>query len=130
MKKFIPIIVLTLAGTLMVAYNSLGQENKWTLEECVLYAIEHNIQVKQQELAADVQQNALKQSKYNLAPSLNGGAGHLKRGQDYILIALKQSKYNLAPSLNVRHLHLKRGQDYILIALKHSVEHQQQAPAA
>ena len=76
MKKLIPIIVLTLAGTLMVSNNSLGQENKWTLEECVLYAIEHNIQVKQQELAADVQQNALKQSKYNLAPSLNGGAGH------------------------------------------------------
>ena len=76
MKKFIPIIVLTLAGTLMVVYNSPGQDNKWTLEECVLYAIEHNIQVKQQELAADVQQNALKQSKYNLAPSLNGGAGH------------------------------------------------------
>ena len=76
MKKLIPYIVLTLAGTLMVSNNSLGQENKWTLEECVLYAIEHNIQVKQQELAADVQQNALKQSKYNLAPSLNGGAGH------------------------------------------------------
>ena len=76
MKKLIPFIVLTLAGTLMVVYNSPGQDNKWTLEECVLYAIEHNIQVKQQELAADVQQNALKQSKYNLAPSLNGGAGH------------------------------------------------------
>ena len=76
MKKLFIIIILTLAGTLMVAYNSLGQENKWTLEECVLYAIEHNIQVKQQELAADFQQNALKQSKYNLVPSLNGGAGH------------------------------------------------------
>ena len=76
MKKFIPIIVLTLAGTLMTVYNSPGQGNRWTLEECVLYAIEHNIQVKQQELAADIQQNALMQSKFNLAPSLNGGAGH------------------------------------------------------
>ncbi len=76
MKKLISIIVLTLAGTLMVAYNSLGQGKKWTLEECVLFAIEHNLQVKQQEIAADIQQNALKQSKYNLAPSLNGGAGH------------------------------------------------------
>ena len=76
MKKLISIIVLTLVVTLMIAYNSLGQENKWTLEECVLYAIEYNIQVKQQEIAADVQQNALKQSKYNLAPSLNGGVGH------------------------------------------------------
>ena len=76
MKKFISIIVLTLAGTMMTVYNSPGQGNRWTLEECVLYAIEHNIQVKQQELAADIQQNALKQSKYNLAPSLNGGAGH------------------------------------------------------
>jgi outer membrane protein len=73
MKKFISIIVLTLAGTLMVAYR---QGKKWTLEECVLFAIEHNLQVKQQEIAADIQQNALKQSKYNLAPSLNGGAGH------------------------------------------------------
>ena len=76
MKKFISIIVLTLAGTMMTVYNSPGQENRWTLEECVLYAIEHNIQVKQQELAADIQQNALMQSKFNLAPSLNGGAGH------------------------------------------------------
>jgi len=76
MKNLFIIIILTLAGTLMIAYNSLGQEKKWTLEECVLYAIEHNIQVKQQELVADIQQNALMQSKYNLAPSLNGGAGH------------------------------------------------------
>jgi len=76
MKKIFIIAILTLAGTLMIAYNSLGQEKKWTLEECVLYAIEHNIQVKQQELAANVQQNALMQSKYNLAPTLNGGAGH------------------------------------------------------
>lgn len=76
MKKLISIIVFTLGGTLMVVFNSFGQENKWTLEECVLYAIEHNLQVKQQEIAADVQMNALKQSKYNLAPSLNSGAGH------------------------------------------------------
>ncbi len=76
MKKIIPIILLTLAGTMMIVYNSPGQGNNWTLEECILYAIEHNIQVKQQELAADIQQNALMQSKYNLAPSLNGGAGH------------------------------------------------------
>jgi len=93
----------------MIAYNSLGQENKWTLEECVLYAIEHNIQVKQQELAADFQQNALKQSKYNLAPSLNGGAGHsysFGRALDestYSFItnrkSIEQNKYNLQASI-------------------------------
>jgi len=77
MKKFIPIIVLTLAGTLMIAYNFFRVRKTGGPLKNVFYTpLSITSQVKQQELAADIQQNALKQSKYNLAPSLNGGAGH------------------------------------------------------
>lgn len=51
-----------------------AQEKTWTLEECIRYAIEHNIQVKQQEIQTSYQENALEQSKMNRLPNLNGSA--------------------------------------------------------
>ncbi len=44
----------------------------WSLEDCVNYAIENNIQIKQSELAIESMEADLLQSKLNLLPSLNG----------------------------------------------------------
>ncbi|MCK9168353.1 MAG: TolC family protein [Bacteroidales bacterium] len=52
-----------------------GQKN-WTLEECITYALDHNIQVKQSMLTIENQETGLLQSKLNLFPSLNLGASH------------------------------------------------------
>ncbi|MFC2136779.1 TolC family protein [Bacteroidota bacterium] len=53
-----------------------SQEASWSLERCVQYALENNIQIKQQELNAEYNNNKLTQSKYGLLPDLNLGASH------------------------------------------------------
>jgi len=52
--------------------NILNAQEQWSLEDCISYALQNNIQIKQQELNTRIQKNQLKQSKINLAPNLNG----------------------------------------------------------
>ena len=53
-----------------------SQEKVWSLEECIKYAIDNNIQIRQQEIQTRFQENTLSQSKLNLLPTLNGQASH------------------------------------------------------
>jgi outer membrane protein len=50
---------------------SVFSQKTWSLEDCILYAFENNIQIKQQTLNTDMYQNNLFQSKANLLPNLN-----------------------------------------------------------
>ena len=45
MKKLVMVCILLSLGVTITAQNK-----KWTLQECVVYAIENNISVKQSEL--------------------------------------------------------------------------------
>ncbi|MCX6260796.1 MAG: TolC family protein, partial [Bacteroidia bacterium] len=54
----------------------IAQKQAWSLEECIKYAIDHNIQIKQQTIQTKVQKNALDQAKLNLLPTINGQASH------------------------------------------------------
>ena len=51
-------------------------QKTWSLEECINYALEHNIQVKQSLLNVELSEATLFQSKMDLIPSLNLGATH------------------------------------------------------
>jgi len=53
-----------------------GQSNVWSLEKCIFYAIDNNIQVKQMELGSEFNSNTLLQSKLGALPNLNAGATH------------------------------------------------------
>jgi outer membrane protein len=55
---------------------SFAQQQTWSLEECIRYAIDHNIQIKQQVIQTMYQKNALDLSKLSLLPTLNGQATH------------------------------------------------------
>ena len=48
----------------------------WTLEECVAYAYENNINLKRQTLNTELAKGNYLQSKVNLAPTLNGSADY------------------------------------------------------
>lgn len=73
MKK----ILLFIFTFLLISSGILrAQEKVWTLEECVRYALDNNIQIKQQYLQTLYQQNTLQQSKLNLLPTINGSATH------------------------------------------------------
>lgn len=65
-------IIMTLAGT-------TDAQKVWTLEECINYALEHNINIKRQKIAAEQAKNNHRQSKFELLPNLNGGVYHMYR---------------------------------------------------
>ncbi|ANH81599.1 transporter [Niabella ginsenosidivorans] len=62
-------ILLALAGFLALA--ELNAQEKWSLERCVQYAIEHNISVKQADVQARINKLTLEQSKMALYPTAN-----------------------------------------------------------
>ncbi len=49
----------------------------WTLEDCIRYAIDNNIQIKRQELQSEVAKNNLVQSEFNFLPDLNASGQHI-----------------------------------------------------
>jgi len=55
---------------------TFAQQQVWSLEDCIKYAIDHNIQIKQQTVQTEVRKNSLEQSKLNLLPTINGQASH------------------------------------------------------
>jgi outer membrane protein len=52
-----------------------SQTNQWTLEKCIHYAIEHNINLKQQEQQKELSAIAANTSKNSWLPSLNASMG-------------------------------------------------------
>ncbi|MGB8490333.1 MAG: TolC family protein [Bacteroidales bacterium] len=69
--------VFTMIFALLSAVEGLtfGQQ-KWSLEDCIKYSIDHNIQIKEQTVQTRIQKNALAQAKLNLLPTINGTASH------------------------------------------------------
>ena len=60
---------------LMIASVAQGQE-VWSLEKCVNYAVENNLQMKQMNIDLASAEYNRKQSMYDFIPSLNAGATH------------------------------------------------------
>ena len=65
---------------LILCINSVvlttNAQKLWTLEDCINYALENNIQVKRQKLVSDIADNNYLQSKAEVLPNLNAGLGH------------------------------------------------------
>jgi outer membrane protein len=57
-------------------FGLLVAQNSWSLKECIDYAHDHNIQIKQQKLNTEINENTLQQSKLDAFPTLNAGASH------------------------------------------------------
>lgn len=73
MKNFL----LLLFTLILISEGSLiSQQKVWSLGECVGYAIDNNIQIKQQVIQTEFQKNSLDLAKFKLLPSLNGSASH------------------------------------------------------
>ncbi|MFP4556824.1 MAG: TolC family protein [Bacteroidales bacterium] len=70
MKSFLFSIILLTVSTLTYS------QSPWNLTQCIEYALENNIQVKQQELNVKMSENQLKQAKYSAFPNLNASANH------------------------------------------------------
>lgn len=75
-KKTLQISCVLLLTSFAVQAQENTSQEVWTLQECVSYAIENNIQVKQGELNLEVDKVNLTQSKADLLPSLNANTGY------------------------------------------------------
>lgn len=73
MKKF---LVLVFSLFLILPGSVFAQQKQWSLEDCIMYALNNNIQIKQQVIQTKYQKNALDLSKLKLLPTLNGTASH------------------------------------------------------
>ncbi len=60
------------AGTICAQTSS----KVWTLDECIGYALEHNIDIKRQELDVDNSEIGLSESRWDYAPSLSAGSSY------------------------------------------------------
>ena len=75
MKIITGITLLVL--TILVSLRVSAQDGKiWTLEECINYALDHNINIKKQYLNINSQEELLLQSKLGMLPNFNGYASH------------------------------------------------------
>lgn len=71
MKQFkilLTILAITLSGSVVAQSDST-----WTLEECVKYALENNLNVQRTELSVENNEAILKQDRLSRLPSLNAG---------------------------------------------------------
>ena len=95
MKRFILSILLFL---LLLPAVVFSQAKVWSLEECITYAIENNLQIKQQVIQTEYQKNTLDLARLKLLPTLNGSANHnYSFGR-----ALDQTTYQYTDQQNVQ----------------------------
>ena len=98
MKKTITLFFVVLS------VNVFSQNKKWTLRECVDYALEHNISVKQSELDLTQSEINKKDAIGNFLPSLNASASHswsIGLGQDPVTFdAVNATTKNLSGGIS------------------------------
>jgi len=82
MKKKIVIFLAFVIATTISA-----QEKKWTLQECVEYALSNNISIKQQELTTEFIKEDIITAEGNFYPSLNASLTHNYNFGSYIDIS-------------------------------------------
>ena len=69
------IILLSLS---VIAFSSMTYaqaDSLWTLQACIDYALEHNLEIKKQRLSEQESQVNLRESKWAFSPSLSANAG-------------------------------------------------------
>ncbi|PCE66172.1 TolC family protein [Sediminicola luteus] len=72
MKHYL-IFILSLS---LLALQSLQAQKKWNLDECIAYALEHNLQLNDFDLTEDSNKETYRQSVRELLPTVNGATNY------------------------------------------------------
>lgn len=70
------LLALIFGVLLMSNVVSVDAQNVWSLQKCIDYATENNIQIKQQKLGTQYGENQVKQAKSDKLPNLNANIGN------------------------------------------------------
>lgn len=74
----------------------------WSLEQCIDYALDHNIQIHQQEIQAKINENDYNQSLINVLPSVNANSNYsLSQGR-----ALDQTTYQFTNNQKIQSVNI------------------------
>ena len=93
-----------LAITALMVSTTLFSQEKWSLERCIAYAKENNLQIKQQKLQAAQAENNLAESKMGYVPSLNASISHnMSWGRSVNLndLAIIENDLSQSTSMNI-----------------------------
>ncbi|AEM70321.1 outer membrane efflux protein [Allomuricauda ruestringensis DSM 13258] len=100
----------TYITTLLLFASLIGfSQEVWTLEECVDYAIEHNLQVKNTSFSNESSRESYRQSIRDLLPSVNGSTNYTIRygrsadpqTNDYVNSDFFSNNYSLNANLDL-----------------------------
>jgi outer membrane protein len=76
LKRIPALLFFCLAALSIWAQTQPPAKATWTLEECIRYATENNISVRQADLYKRISKNTYLQSKLNLLPTINANAAY------------------------------------------------------
>ena len=68
--------VIALPIFLLILHSGLSGQQPWSLEDCIRYAMENNIQIKQAVLNTEYSENLLNQSRLGQIPNLNASSNY------------------------------------------------------
>jgi outer membrane protein len=89
-------VLLFLCALAFLGFSPLEAQKTWSLQECISYALENNLQVKRQEVNVQYNKNNFSQSYFNTLPNLNGQVNEgFSAGQtfDYFTSKYKDQNY-------------------------------------
>lgn len=92
--------LLTLS--LLLASGLFFAQQKWTLEQCVMYAMDHNLQIINNQYSRDIQALNLQAAQKEKLPSVSGNfSNNLSFGQQrYINVVQRNDNYNNSANLS------------------------------
>ena len=96
-------------AALLLPYLSIAQEvgnetGKWSLEKCISYAREHNLQISQMRQDIEIARNNVTGSKMEYLPSVNASMGHnMSWGRSVNLndLEIVENKLSQSSSMNL-----------------------------
>ena len=68
-------IVTIICCTLLLGVNAQKTPQVWGLRQCIDYAVQNNISIKQADIQARIADLQAQQARYNLYPSVTGSTG-------------------------------------------------------
>ena len=84
------------------SFSVVNAQKKWTLQECIHYAFEHNLHIKQSRLEKNNQENNLKTAKKERIPSVSATVSNMASfGQNQDVFGNHRRNDNFNNSVNI-----------------------------
>lgn len=97
-----------IAISMLAALSASAQNSPWTLQDCISYALEHNLTVKRQDLASKQAEVELETAKLSRLPGLNASASQnfsfgrgLSADNTYVNTNTASTGFSLGSSANL-----------------------------